>query len=246
MEKTLLIAGKDLSSGSDFASGAALHNRTAVLTTRAPEADVRNGYQTVTWNRTSSISARTAVLSCVNKTTHLDEVVLEFDECRYATRFVTLNSSEIEVALDEMVLGYQYLTQELISKFKQHKFLSPENKYAKIAFLHKTNTTLADTVASGSKASSSTASHPLVAAASAAFKAFAENVAASLLDSDCILPVLVLCDQNNELSRRDNALAVWLCEYFDSLDDPKKRPNNKQLVNWIKAGAKKSSFSWFS
>ena len=81
-------------------------------------------------------------------------------------------------------------------------------------------------------------SKTLVASASVAFKAFAENFAASVCEADDVIPVLVECDSSNELSKNDSAFMAWLCEYLSKLDDLKKELSAKQKVSWIKAGAK--------
>ena len=239
MEKALLIAGKDLPEGGELASGASLQGRVTLITSASQDGDSGNGYRAVFWNRASALSARTVVLSCINAAQHLDEVAFVFDEAQYAAKFSKTSSSEIEQALDEMILGYQFLTQELVVRFSQRKDLSPELHFAKIAFLYKPNVSLAESVGASNKGMMGAPSYPATAAAGAAFKAFAENTAALLADNDQIVPVLVHCDPNNDLSHRDSALASWLCTYFDALDEAKKRPAPKQLVNWVKAGAKK-------
>ena len=245
MEKTLLIAGKDFTDGTDFASNISQHGRTTLVTTSTKEAQNGANYRPVYWNRTSAISARTVILSCVNATGHLDEVVFIFDEAQYAAQFIKTASYEIESTLDEMILGYQYLTQELIARFSQRKDIGKEARFAKLVYLYKQNITMVDTATGAARAGTNTVSSPFVAAAGAAFKAFAENTAATLTDSDIMLPILITCDQNNDLYRRENALATWLCEHLNSLDEAKKRPSAKQLCSWLKAGAKKTSFFSF-
>ena len=239
MEKALLIAGKDLPEGGELASGASLQGRITLITSASQDGDSGNGYRAVFWNRASALSARTVVLSCINAASHLDEVALVFDGAQYAAKFGKTSSSEIEVAMDEMILGYQFLVHELIVRFSQRKDLSPDLHFAKIAFLYKPNLTLADSILASNKGMMGAPSYPAASAAGAAFKAFAENTAAMLAENDQIVPVLVHCDPSNDLTRRDSALASWLCTYFDALDEAKKRPTAKQLVSWVKAGAKK-------
>lgn len=242
MEKAVLIAGKDLADGGELADSMVLQGRATFITAPTQGGASGKSYHAVYWNRVSALSARTLILNCVNVAGHLDEVVLVFDEAQYAARFTKVGSAEIEPALDQMLLGYHYLTQELVTRFSQRKDLGSSARFAKLAFLYKPNVSLAETVANPSRAPQNGASYPLVAAAGAAFKSFAENTAATLVANERVMPVLVSCEQNNDLSRRDGALATWLCEYFDSLDDQKKAPSQKQLVSWIKAGFKKTSF----
>lgn len=242
MEKVLLIAGKDVADDDELATGIALQGRTTFATASTQLTASGKEYHAVYWNHTSALSARTVILHCVNTAKHLDEAVLVFDESQYVLRFAKTGASHIEAALDEMILGYHYLAQELAGRFCQRKDLGAEARFAKLVFLYKPNTPLVETVTNPSRAMQHTASGPLVAAASAAFKAFAENTAATLIGNEHVLPVLINCDPNNDLARRENMLANWLCEYLNSIDDQKKTPSQKQLVSWIKAGFKKTSF----
>lgn len=190
------------------------------------------GVTAVVWNRSSALSCRSLALRCENEG-GLDEAVLVFDEFYFATKYRERNNAQI---LEELIASYQYLTQELISRFNR------QNKKRKLVFLHKSNYTLCDGVNSSSvRGLGIELSNPLIAAASGAFRAYAENVAATLCDGGNITPVLVSCDSQNDLSKRDSSLSVWLCEYIDSLDNLKKPLSPKQKVSWIKAGDKKPS-----
>ncbi len=238
MDKTLLIAGKDIPSGSDFASGVSLNVRNTFITSPEASADTGNGYYGVNWNRGSALSSRSVILNSINESGHLDEVVLLFDEAFFATQFTKTSTAQIEPAIDSMINGFHYLTQEVIARFDQRKDFTDGRTFGKLVFLYKSNQSICESIQSSSKVISSALSYPLVAAGAAAFKAFAENTAATLVDNDAVYPVLVTCDQNNELAHKDNALASWLCGYLDMIDDLKKRPSEKQLVSWVKAGAK--------
>lgn len=238
MDKTLLIAGKDIPSGSDFASGVSLNQRNTFITTTEASGDTGNGYHAVNWNRTSALSARSTVLTSVNESGYLDEVVLYFDETFFATQFTKTSTAQIEPAVDTMINGFHYLAQEAIARFDQRKDFSDGRTYGKLVFLYKANPSIYDSVVNASRTAGSALSYPLVASAAAAFRAFAENTAATLVDNTAVYPVLVNCENTNELAHKDNALASWLCGYLDMIDDLKKRPAEKQFVSWVKAGAK--------
>ena len=234
----ILFAGKELPAGNDMASGASFQGRKVVATAMASEkesedeqASASSSIIQVNWNRTSSISARSMALKCENAG-GLDEVVMVFDEFYFATKYRT-NSNNAQV-MEELIESYQYLSQELLTRFERN----PQKK-VKIAFLHKSNYSLNDGVVSGSiRSSGLELSNPLISAASAAFKAYAENFAAVISENPHIMPLLVSCEPTNELSRKDSSLAVWICEYMDSIDNLKKPLSPKQKVSWVKAGAK--------
>lgn len=242
MDKTILVAGKDIPAGSDFAAALCVKGRTTIVTATPSEKNepiAENGYTAVPWNRASALSARALLLSCLNISQHLDEAVLLFDEPYLAAEYNHTDLAENARVIDELVLGYQYLAQEVIARFEQKKTRGEESASGKIVFMHKTNPSHAE--ATGNPAlRAGTISSPLVSAAAAAFKAFAENTAALHAENTAIYPVLVTCDPSIEVSHKDSTLSAWLCDYLDSVDELKKRPASKQLVSWVKAGTKKA------
>ncbi len=240
MEKTILIAGKDFPEGRDLASGVVLHGDTAVITSN-PASDLKSedGSIPVAWNRTSALSARSLVISTLNQKGSLDEAILVFDEESYAPKYGNPGASESSRAFDELVLGYQYLTSELLLRFNQRKNAGLSQKTAKLVFVYKSNVSDAQAVINPNlKAGTKTLSKSLVAAGGAAFRAFAENIAASVAETDDVIPVLIECDGNNETAKRDSTLMSWLCGYLDQIDELKKPLTAKQKVTWVKAGAK--------
>ena len=242
MDKTILIAGKDIPAGSDFAVAVAVKGRTTIVTATPAEKNepiTENGYTAFAWNRASALSARTVLLSCLNISNRLDEAVLVFDEPLLAEAFNHSDLTENARVMDELVVGYQYLTQEILSRFAQKKATEENALIKKLVFLHKTNPSQAD-VAANPALRSGAVSSPMVSAAAAAFKAFAENTAALYAETEQVFPVLVTCDASAEVAHKDSALGSWLCDYLDSVDDLKKRPAPKQMVSWVKAGTKKA------
>ena len=240
MGKMILFAGKEIPAGNDIASGATFQGRRVIATSlnvsdeAEPKQEGSANVIQVAWNRGSPLSCRSLALKCENEG-GVDEAALFFDEFYFATRFRTVtNNAQI---LEELIGSYQYLTQELLSRFQRHT-----ERNFKIAFVHKSNFSLSDGINSASlRASGVELSNPLIASASGAFKAFAENIAASLAEGGNVIPLLVSCEPSNDLSKRDSALSMWLCEYMDAIDSLKKPLSPKQKASWIKAGAKNPS-----
>ena len=244
MAKTILFAGKEFPDGKDLASGAVFQGRKAIITCGVKidengdevlEADAekakQNNVKLLSWNRGSVLSARTLAINCENEG-GADEAVLVFDEQLFASKFGS--SYENSKILEELIGSYEYLAQEIVSRFSRN-----QNQKRKIVFLYKSNPTICESITSSAlKTSAVQLSYSLVAAAGGAFRAFSENMAAELVSSANITPLLVSCDYTNDLSGRDSSLAVWLCEYLDSVDALKKPLSAKQKISWIKAGAR--------
>ena len=251
MPKTVLIAGKELPSGSDFASGASLKGRTSLITVSPSDKNpvTVNGVKAVTWNRSSVLSAKSVVLNSLNIGGNIDEAVLLFDEEWYASGYVNADGVADSIRIvEELITGYQYLTDELINRFHKKVYKAEDKKTSKLVFIYKPNHTLCDAVTNASlKLTGASLSSPYIASAGAAFKAFAENTAASLCESEDVIPVLVNCDPSNEMSRRDNTLSTWLCDYLDAIDSLKRSLTSRQKTSWVKAGAKSpGGFGLFS
>lgn len=230
MEKTLLIAGKEIPEGEELAAGAMTHSRSVIITTAADSfSNTETGAAVVPWNRSSALSARSVVLSCMNQTGNFDEAALIFDEGLYASKFEDVNAADITRVLEELIAGYQYLSSEIIAKFKHNNIGRDEIKLGKIAFIW---------ISAQSRSTVNVTLSPIVAAASAAFKAFAESTSKSLTEVEEILPVLVNVESAGDVARKDNTLVSWLCEYMDAMDEMKKRPAAKFFESWVKPGAK--------
>lgn len=249
MAKTILLAGKELPDGKDFASGASFEGRSVIVTcgvkfdengeeTQDDESCPRN-VKALQWNRASVLSSRALVINCENLDGP-DEAVLFFDEELFALKYG--KSYENSRIMEELIGSYEYLAQELVARFLRN----PKRK-RKIVFLYKSNPTVCESIISSSvRLAAVQLSYSLVAAAGGAFKAFAENMAAELVQTENITPLLVNCEYTNELAGRDSSLALWLCEYLDSLETLKKPLTGKQKTTWIKAGARNpGSFGLF-
>ncbi|MBR5932384.1 MAG: hypothetical protein IK002_00200 [Treponema sp.] len=246
MEKTILIAGKDIPDGLDFADGALMTGRNVVATV----SDKTNAKQaadgetvTVLWNKTSPVSARALVLECENYFKRLDEAVLYFDEAYFAEKFSGMNLETCSQVIDETVIGFQYLVQEILSRFEKRfsfEYVQDEKiKPAKLVFVLKSSPSEADIIKNSSARNTSTnLAGPFVAAAASAFASFAENIAAVYGGRDYVSVVLVKGDVSVELCKSDRNFTSWLCSYMDEVDNLKHRLNVKQSSSWVKAGTK--------
>lgn len=252
MTKTILIAGKNLPDGADFIEGAQvkMRNVAAAASKGAKPASTPNT-SAFEWTRTSPVNARSLVLDAETEFGQIDEAVLYFDESYYAGKFNLLTPQECSESIDEMILGYQYLALEILGRFeKKYSMRSglEEEKapVPKLAFLIKACSSECDVNKNGSlRASTPMAAGPFVAAAAAAFAAFAENIAAIYGGREYVTVLLAQGDQNIEAAKRDRTLSEWICSYMDEVDKLKNKLALKQSMNWIKAGAKGPGFSLF-
>ncbi len=250
MSKTILIAGKDLPDGSDFVDGAELKMRNiAVTAIRGANPVASPNISAFEWHRTSPVNARTLVLDSENAFGKIDEAVLYFDESYYAAKFNLLNPQECSESCDEMILGYQYLTLEILSrfekKFSMNSGLEERPIPSRLVFLIKTASEYEVTKNTALRSSTPMASGPFVAAAAAAFRAFAENITAIYGQRDYVSIILVRGDLTNETAKHDRNLSEWLCTYMDELDSQKNKSSLKQILTWVKPGAKGTGFSLF-
>ena len=232
MEKNILIAGKDIPFCSDFAQQLLLSgcNVVAAGKTDSPESSVPSEVKAVSWNKSSAISARSVIIQAETLHNFADDAILYFDAPQFVAQFGSLTSDSCAPAADAMILGYQYLTIELLNRIEQHKAKS------RIIFLLKTCPTTAETSRSASlKKTVSSPANAIVAAAEASFATFAENIAATTEESQYASVLLVTGDSQNETMQNDRTLAKWLFGYIDALDAKK---DAQKSSSWIKAGAK--------
>lgn len=244
MEKTLLIAGKELPNGDNLASGAVTSGRKAFITKNHTDEALSapNGTVGVIWNRPSALSARSLVLKALNEGGHLDECMIVFDEKYYIEKYGRLSSTAENVrVIEELISSYQYLTMEVITRVSKKNKLDlateaePERRKLRLIFVHKPNPSIADVALGKATDSPSTV---FISTAAAAFKTYAENVTATLVDNEEIEPLLISCDSTNELASNDNALSTWIFSYIETIENMKKNLTAKQKLTWIKAGSK--------
>lgn len=252
MERTLLIAGKELPDGESFASGAVASGRKTIITRNHTDesASAPNGTTAVTWNRPSALSARSVILKALNECGHLDECVIIFDEKFFIEKYGSADGTAENVrVIEELISSYQYMTMEAITRaLKKNKMdfstsAETDKRKFRIVFLHKTSPSLSECVVSKLTAKPST---PFISTASQAFKTYAQNIAAANIENEDMDFLLVNCDPSNELYANDNALSSWLFSYIAAVDALKRPLTVKQRLTWTKAGTKSpGAFGFF-
>lgn len=246
MKKTILIVGKDHPDIFDFSDSALASGRNVVTTSSTgvhSKKAADGGAVTAMWNKTSPVSSRSLILECENNFRCLDETVLLFDQAYFAEKFDTMTHENCSRGLDEMILAFEYLTQEVLSRyekrFSQNYSSNPNLKPAKLVFLLKSSPSDYDILKNASLRNSVTAiSSPFVSAASGAFIAFAENIAALFGGRDYVNVILARAENLSEYGKNDKTLSAWICSYMNEVDNLKNKLTAKQSVNWVKAGSK--------
>ncbi len=214
MNKTILIAGKDAPAGGFFATAAIESGRNALITVPqglAQHEEETNSEQQLVWNRSSPISSRSLIVQAENKYSHIDEALLIFDASNYATRFSVFDAACFTRAVDEMMLGYFYLTTELLQRFEQRK------KPLSITFLLQT---------APNQEGESKLSIPVLTAQET-FVAFAQHFVTEHEKTDG-LHILLAKDEANS---PDETVATWLYEFLDT-------GVKKNACTWFKTGSK--------
>ena len=230
----MLIAGKTMPDAANFAEGVAYSGRNIVVTgipadltdqpkrltaaerkanleayEEAKTREAKSGTCTIEWNRSSPLSSRSLVLQTLTIYGGLDEVLLYFDEEWFASRADRMDSEQVSRTADEMIAGFQYLALEAISTF--HRRDTAEGP-GTLIFLYKQTPSRVDVLRSpGLMDGMSAIASPLVAAASAAFVAFAENLAAVCQESIFVDVVLLRGEGSIEGFRRDDETGRWVC-----------------------------------
>ncbi len=252
MSKSILIAGKYLPDATNFADGAEIKMRNVAITDPkiSKETVPTSNIKTLPWSRPSPVAARTLILECERIFGNLDEVVLYFDESYFATKFHSLTMQNCSQTFDDALLGYQYLTLELLSRFEKNFLMNASlgkpQTVPKLVFLIRNSVNEFDIKKNAALRTDLPApSNAFVAAAASAFVAFAENIAAVYNSQEYVEIILADADFENEMAKTDNALGQWLCDYLDELDAKKKPLSLKQSLSWVKVGSKVSKFLIF-
>ncbi|MBR1912695.1 MAG: hypothetical protein IJ828_10130 [Treponema sp.] len=249
MAKTALIAGKEMPAGSKFADGFSLSGRNISIT--GPELEKHDedddsdkiqqiseasGISIVEWNKTSPISSRTIILSTESMFGKMDEAILFFDEEWFASLEQRMNTQECIRGCDELILPYQSLALEVLSRFEQK---NSDSHPGILVFLIKETPSNADTLRSPAVRNGiSSIASPVVAAAAAAFSAFAENIAALYGNQSYVNIFLVRGDNSIDVSASDVEFGKWLGTYIDSVVESGIDMDAKQSLTWVKAGSK--------
>lgn len=253
MAKTALIAGKEMPAGSKFADGLSMAARNISISgpqiekqedeeedsDKIQQISEASGISIVEWNKTSPISSRTIILSTESIFGRMDEAILFFDEEWYASLEPRMNSQECIRGCDELILPYQSLCLEVLSRFEMK---NSEDKPGSLVFLIKETPSNADTLRSPAVRNGISAiASPVVASAAAAFMAFAENIAALYGNQPYVNIYLVRGNNSIDVSASDVEFGKWLGSYIDSVEDAGILMDAKKSINWIKAGTKVST-----
>lgn len=258
MARTILVAGKDMPACSKYADGLVQSGRQVVVCEpdviddedvfdieaagqRVEERhkkmlDKASGIATVPWNRGSPISARTLILNAESVFERIDDVVLYFDEELYASRANQVDIEECSQGCSDMILAYQYLTLEVLKRFKARK---TDRDPGSLVFLLKEGPSAADAVRAPSLRNGAySIASPVVAAAATAFMAFAENIVALYGDMQNINVLMVRGDKSMDIVANETSLAKWTAYYVDALAQQKAKGMAKKSLAWIRPGTK--------
>lgn len=254
MAKTILLAGKEMPAGSKFADGLVLSGRNVAVSGPEQESgedsdisrqiNAVSGVSVIEWHRTSPVSSRSLILGTETFFDKMDEAVLYFDEEWYASTEGALTMEECLRGSDELIFPYQCLTLEILSRFeKKNSTGMPGN----LVFLLKESPCIADTLRSPAMRNGVSAiASPVIAAAAAAFAAFAENIAVQYGNQPFVNVLLVRGDRSTDIVASDVELAKWLGGYLQALEDNGMKASAKKSLAWLKPGTKFSSGTFFS
>lgn len=239
MEKNALIAGKDAPDILEFADALIQTGFRVAVTGNAGDME---GTQAalIKWNKASAISARSLVIQAETALKTTANTIFYFDAALFSLLYPSMTAAVCSKVLDELTAGFQYLAIETLNRIQQHK------KSARLVFIVRNCLLPKDAVFSSLKDDAAGTASPPVAAAQAAFTAFAENIAALIAQNGTAHVLLVSVEHQNAAMSTDTSLALWLSEYLNALDSAKTRQNAKTSCTWIKAGAKMpGTFSLF-
>lgn len=166
----------------------------------------------VAWNKASPISARTVLLQAVAANGEIDRAVLLFDADAFDSRYEKLTVENISRGIDDMISGFQYMTEELLNRYAKDGQDGCWLTFVDCASTEKTGI--------------------LTAAAEAAFQAFAEKTAESYAGASCKV-TLVRCDKTTK-----NETAGWLNAYWGLSGAEKAASQVKTATHWVKTGGK--------
>lgn len=166
----------------------------------------------VAWNKASPISARTVLLQAVSANGEPGRAVLLFDAAAYDAVYRDFTVENISRGMDDMLAGYQYMTEELVNRYAQSGGEGCWLTYVLCSSTEKTGA--------------------LTAAAEAAFQAFAEKTA-ELYAGGNLKFTLVRCDSATKAET-----ASWLNAYWALPGAEKAASQAKTAGHWVKTGGK--------
>lgn len=240
MSNTLFL-GKDLPDGLGFAEVLADSGRSvfgiAKSEADAAKFDSEKIYAT-TWNKSSAVSAHSVIIRAETKLETFDEVMFYFDAANFCTQFEIDRTEDISNAVDTMLNGYLFATNELLKRLDQRK------ERVSVAFLVKEYPSKYELISS--KAAGIVPASTIVSAAQAAFCALAESFSTNVADRDYLSVILAKCAYSNDLYKNEDAIAEWTISAFNTVKTMKNPQTVKQATTWNKVGSKLSTgFSLF-
>lgn len=234
----ILVVGKDLPESENLIKSFELQGHKTFTTANSDFSIDSDNIFTFSWNRTSSISAKTLLIQAESKLSQIDRVLIVFDAPAFSTKFESDRIEDCTQAVENMISSYVYFCQTLISRLAQkpHKVT--------VGFYLKNVTSKAE--AATTKAGTQTPCSNCVSIAQGAFVSLAENFGISFYQLDQVSVFLCQSDVTNDLYTNERDTGSWILSYFDAEDNLKQRQNAKQSLTWTKVGGKMpGSFSLF-
>jgi len=226
----ILVVGKDLPESESLLKSFELQGHKIFATASSDISIENDNIFTFSWNKSSSISAKTLLIQAEAKLVQIDRVLIIFDSPSYAKKFESEKIEDCTQAIENMISGYLYFCHTLLAR------LSQKNKKVSVGFFLKTISSKADMISAKSVTQAPCTNN--VAVAQAAFKAMAENFCVSLCELPEVSVFLVISEPGNEIYASDRDTGVWFLNSFETLEKMKNKPSAKQALNWIKAGGK--------
>lgn len=131
MEKTIIIAGKELPIGEALGEAARKNGRNLVITyegiknskeepTKIKKSPSGRTIETL-WNRGSNAGARTVLVETERLFHKIDETILIFDADYYSGLYRDLTSTGCAKIIDNLISGFIYMTWELTKRYNKQK-----------------------------------------------------------------------------------------------------------------------------
>lgn len=182
MSKNLVFVGKEYPSSSVYALQAQSLGFNVVLSVQEKTAITEDteSLKYFLWNRESQISAHSLLISAENALHTIDTAVIVFDASDFVTSFDDSEISDYSRAVESLILSYNYLAYEFLTRFKV-------KKHGNIVFVLKGFNTIAENLKSSrTKDIAADGTGVILSFVQAAFRAFAENFAAMNFQKSCV------------------------------------------------------------
>lgn len=223
MNKNIIIAGKEFSKNTKVDQLAKQAGLTTFITTRPTAKNSEKPEVSLTsWNRNTPISARNIVVNAENQLGKIDGAVLFFDTSAYNQIFTETKLEDFDRACSELILSYNFLATEIIKRFTK-------TQHGLIFFVLQEMQTNAEflKLSSREQLANPERALPIASMAQAAFKAFAENMAASLLkDTETFIYLL-----EAKRTTSENQIIEWISKKLEEPNPVYK--TSKQAVTWL-------------